>query len=276
VAVVKSVDFSLNFLVLGTLVPGIGPIHLGTGVTSNHFEDVLGGVLQWLTRASSVSFKVVQESRRVLANVSEVNSLSSLGKEKQAIESLEQLCARLVNSSENGLAVVCEATKELANGPRTLGIQTTGRLVEENEKGRFSGELNTNAKQLALLDVETFSKASHNSFGEIFHTKDLNDLFDVVELIGLRHSLGLTKHSTETQSFSYSSRVKVKILLLDVTSATGEVGGERVTIDEDITRDHTNRNSLSEDIQKSCLASSGNTHQGGQTTRLNPTVDIIQ
>jgi hypothetical protein len=55
------------------------------------------------TSLVGTSVEVFDEGRRVLAEVSEVNSLSSLLKEEETIESLEKFGRRLMDSSENSL-----------------------------------------------------------------------------------------------------------------------------------------------------------------------------
>jgi hypothetical protein len=69
------------------------------------------------TSLVGTSVEVFDEGRRVLAEVSEVNSLSSLLKEKETIESLEEFRRRLMDSSENSL---CN-TRRVSRGLERLG-----------------------------------------------------------------------------------------------------------------------------------------------------------
>lgn len=61
-----------------------------------HLRILIGSAL-----ARSVALEVVDQSLAVVAQVTEVNSLTTLAEEKEAIEDAEQLGGRLVNS-KNG------------------------------------------------------------------------------------------------------------------------------------------------------------------------------
>lgn len=68
----------------------------------------------------------------------------------------------------------------------------------------------------------------------------------------------------------------MKILLLDITGFSLERDISLSTIDEHFTSDDTHSNSGSQDIEQGGFPSTRDTHEGGQSTRLDPTVDVIQ
>ena len=91
-----------------------------------------------------------------MSKVTEVDSLTALAEEQEAVENLEQLGGRLVDaksgsSSANGrllvilnhvradnrLASIRETPEETYDSPSTLGIQTGGRFIEEEQKTRL-------------------------------------------------------------------------------------------------------------------------------------------
>lgn len=65
-------------------------------------------------------------------------------------------------------------------------------------------------------------------------------------------------------------------LLLDVSCLSLETGIQRSSVDKHVSSDDTHGSSLSQNIEKSCLSSTTDTHQSGEGTRLDPTSDVIQ
>ena len=92
-----------------------------------------------------------------------------------------------------------------------LAVKTTGGLIEEKKKLRFSRELYSNGKELALLHVQTLAGHTDNRVGEVLHIEHLDDLFHVVVLLLLAHSLWLTEHSAESETLTHCGGFQVKI-----------------------------------------------------------------
>lgn len=83
-----------------------------------------------------------------------------------------------------------------------LTIKTGSRLVQEEKELWLRSQLNTDGKQLALLDVETFTRYTDNSVGEVAHIQHLDDLFDIIILLLLADMLGLSQHGGEAECFA--------------------------------------------------------------------------
>ena len=69
-----------------------------------------------------------------MADITEVDRLPALAKEQEPVEHLEQLRGRLVDRTEDSLAVIRELTKEADNSPGALRVETGCGFVEEEEE----------------------------------------------------------------------------------------------------------------------------------------------
>ena len=95
---------------LRTLIPYRVPVSIGmrTGRSSNRFQHPFRGVRARGIRDGAVSGKVVDEDMRSLADFTKVHCLAPLAEEEKSIEVFKEDCGGLVDSAEDGLAVVCE------------------------------------------------------------------------------------------------------------------------------------------------------------------------
>lgn len=112
--VVESIDVFLNTFRLLGLVPHLVPIlvDLGGSSSSDRIENVFSRVVVLGTPLVGTFVEVLDERRRVLAEITEVDSLSSLLKKEKSIEGLEEFRRRLMDSSEDSLSVIGELAKE--------------------------------------------------------------------------------------------------------------------------------------------------------------------
>jgi hypothetical protein len=102
---VQLLNLLLHFLRVVTGLPDIIPLFpfiVLAGV--NDFEHVFRGVLFFAALAAAVVLEVVEELLGVLADFAEVDGFAALGEEEEAVEFLEEDCARLVDGAEDGLA----------------------------------------------------------------------------------------------------------------------------------------------------------------------------
>jgi hypothetical protein len=60
-----------------------------------------------------------------------------------------------VDRAQNSLVVCRQLLQKLEDAPGRLGIETGGRLIEEQEELGLSHKLDTDGQALALLDIET-------------------------------------------------------------------------------------------------------------------------
>jgi hypothetical protein len=67
-------------------------------------------------------FEIVQQRVRVLTNVTKIYRLTAFGEEEKAVKFLKDDGAWLVDSAENGLAIVRQLSQEGTNCPRALRI----------------------------------------------------------------------------------------------------------------------------------------------------------
>lgn len=177
------------------LFPNVGPIpvaNAGSLTSTNGIQHPLGRV-QVRRAVGATASKVVDEGRGVLANVTKVDTLAATLEEKQAVELLEEGRAGLVNRAKNGLASGCQLLEEANNVPRALAVQTTGRLVQEEQQFRLGRKLDADGDTLALFDGETSLCFSNDGVGNVFHFQERDDFLDVGVLFGLGSLIGLAE-----------------------------------------------------------------------------------
>ena len=189
-----------------------------------------------------------QHRLRVLAEVAKEDRRAALFEKQEAVELLEELGRRLVDRSEDGLAVVGELAEEEHDRPRRLRVETRGRLVEEDEEGGLGGELDADREALALLDVEAHADLADERLGVRLHLEELDDLLDVGELLGLGRRARLTEEGREDEGLAHRRRRHVRVLLLAVARLALERLRERLAVDEHVARDDTDADALSEDV----------------------------
>ena len=120
----------LDLLGFFAALPSLKPVVV---FLSGNLKHVLSWVLVVATFACAIAGEVLQEGFRVVSDVTKVDGLAALSQEEESVELLEQNGRRLVNSTQDGLSVVRKLAQESADCPGRLGIQTTGRFVEEQE-----------------------------------------------------------------------------------------------------------------------------------------------
>lgn len=144
--------------------------------------------------------------------------------------------------------VIGKLAKEKHDGPGRLRIETRGGLVEEYEESRFRSELDSDRETLPLFDVETHSNFSDESLGVSLHLEQLDDLFDVFELLRVRGGARLPQERAEAQRLPNSSRRHVHILLLTVTRLTLERDQQGLSGDEHGACNDASVDTLREDV----------------------------
>lgn len=111
--------FGLDSVVLGAFQPDLVPVDsaFGSWGGTNGIKHVFCWVFVLATRPSTVPFKVADQGFRVGADFAEVDLLSTLGEQQETVELREKLGRGLMDSAENGLAVVGKLLQELHNRP---------------------------------------------------------------------------------------------------------------------------------------------------------------
>jgi hypothetical protein len=105
----------------------------------------------------------------------------------------------------------------------------------------------------------TFTGNPNNGISIRLHPEKLDDLLDVVNLLLVGNVGGLTEDGAEAKCFTYSGRVKVKILLLNITRFALERLIPRPAVDEHFTGNNTHSNTSRKDIQQCCLTGTRDT-----------------
>ena len=116
----------------------------------------------------SVALKVVDESRRVVA----AEIMLKIG-----LSVLRSRNGRKPNlRAENCLALVSQAAEERDDSP---GVKARGRFVQEEQKLRLGGELNSDGCTLAVFDIE----CSNNSLGVLIEATHADTFLDAAGAI---------------------------------------------------------------------------------------------
>ncbi|KAH3677161.1 hypothetical protein WICPIJ_009030 [Wickerhamomyces pijperi] len=110
--------------------------------------------------------------------------------------------------------------------------------------------------------------------------KVTQDVSGVLTNVTKVHGLPTFSQQQQTiKGFKQSSRRlvdDVQILLLDIPGGSLESGIQRLTVDQEITSDGTEIDSLRQDVQQRGLTSTRLTHQSSQSTRLDVTLNVVQ
>ncbi|KAI6753414.1 hypothetical protein HG531_005583 [Fusarium graminearum] len=241
-----TLEFGLDLLAFGAVAPGLEPIEFGVRSRSsaNDFQHPFGRVGLRGTCMATHAFKVAGHDVGVLADITKVHCLTTLGQEEKSVEALEQHGRGLMNCAKNGLAGVCQLLEKIQNSPRGLRVETRGRLINEQQQRRLGSKFDTDSKTLTLLDVETFTRNTNDSVGIFFHIEQLDDLLDIIELLLLGDVSGLAEEGTEVEGFSDGGSLEMQILLLDVTGLALEGHVSRFTVNQHLACDDTHRNIL--------------------------------
>ena len=276
--VLQTLQLGLDSLILGAGAPSIVPVDLGVSTRSStdNLKHPLGRV--GISRAldTALAFEVGGHGLGVLANVTEVNGLTTLSQEEETIEALEKHGRGLMDSAQNGLTALGELLKEIQNSPRSLRVETGSRLVNEEKKRRLGSKFDADCKTLPLLDVQAFTRDTNDGVGVLLHVEELNNLIDVSELLGAGNMGGLAEESTEVQGLTDGGGFEMEILLLNVTGLALEGGVAGLAINQHLTGDDTNVDTVSETVEKRGLTGTGNTHKSSQSTRLDPAVNVVE
>ena len=202
----------------------------------------------------------------------ETYSFTTPFQQQKTIEAGEQKSRRLVDRAKNSLALVGELPQKPNNVPRALTIQPRCRFVQEQQEFGLGSELNTDRETFASFDVQR----EHKGVGERLELQKLNDFLDVRVFLLLRDVIWLSEVSGEPHSFADGSCTLVHVHLFSVGGSTSEVASERLSTDEEITRNNTDVLPLSEDVQASGLSGTGSTHESGHRAGFDITINIVK
>jgi hypothetical protein len=275
---VETVDLSSVLSEKGRVEVDVRPVTrsnalLRTG--SDGIEHVLGGV--GLGRAvCAVLPEVADKVLGVRADRAKVDSATATLEEKETVKLFEEKSVRLVDGAQDGLTGSGELLEEANDVVGRLTIETTGRLVEEQQELRLGSELDTDGKTLPGLDTKTIAGETNHRVGNVLHLEQLQDLFNVVVLLALWHIMGLAEVSREPKGLADGASPLVHILLLDVGGTTLEVDAGWAASDESITADDTDGLTVGEDIEESGLSGTGSTHQRSERTRLDVSENVVE
>lgn len=88
------VKFSMHILILRALAPGVEPVNVGVRSrgSADNLKHPFRGIGILGARKATIALEILDKCGCILANVAEVDSLTPLLKEEQALESLEQHC----------------------------------------------------------------------------------------------------------------------------------------------------------------------------------------
>ena len=174
-------ELLLHLHILRALEEEFVPVLVGRRrrTSTNHIQDVLGGVCVFLTLDAAPLLKVADERHRVLARVPKVHCLATLLQQQQPVELVKELTTRLVDRTQNRLALARQLLQETHNRPCRLRVQTRRRLVQEQQQTRLRRQLHTNRKTLALLHIQTLADLADERLGKRLHLEQLNDRLDI-------------------------------------------------------------------------------------------------
>ena len=164
-----------------------------------------------------VAGEVFFEGYGVFANVSEVDGLSSLGEEEEAIELEEELGAGLMDGDKDGLTDVCKLAQEPDDVECSLSIETGSGFVQEDENAGFGYEFDSNGQSFPLFNREACARCSNESVLNIVHFKQVDNCIHIFEFLLPRCGSRLAEESRELESFSDSCKWFVNIELFTVT-----------------------------------------------------------
>jgi hypothetical protein len=159
---------------------------------------------------------------RVLSDISEVDSLSTLLKKQETVELFEQDGGWLMDSAKNSLTVGSELSHETDNRPGGLRVKTRRGFIQEEQESWLSDEFNTDSKTLALFDVKTLTRNTDDSLRVVFHFEKLDNGLDIFVLLRERSFAWLADTSGESKSLADGGLSQMEILLLDITGSALE------------------------------------------------------
>ncbi|KAH3664072.1 hypothetical protein OGAPHI_004786 [Ogataea philodendri] len=137
-------------------------------------------------------------------------------------------------------------------------------------------QLNTNGQSLTLFNVQSFTSNTNNGVSILLHLQDVDNVLNVLVLLGFWNVLTLSQVCRESQSLSNSGSSEVQILLLNITGVSLERTVSQSTVNKHRSGNNTHGHTVSKHIQQCSLTSTRGTHKGSQSTRLDPTVNVIQ
>lgn len=262
-------DLIQNPLVLLRVPPFFIPIDLvGLGCG---FEDEFRNVLGRGAHNTTVR-KVLDNIRTVLANRTKVEGVSTGVESQDHVELLDQHGRRLVDGAHNRLTGLGELLQESHNRKRGLTVQTTGRLVQEQQETRLRGQFNTDSHTLLLFHAER----TDNGILDLVQLQQVKNPVNIVDLLLARRVAVLSKDGRELESLADGRCVVVQIHLFTETRSSLEVRAQRMSVDQHVTPDDTSLLTLSQGVEQRGLTSSGSTHQRNHETGLRESVDTIQ
>lgn len=150
----------------------------------------------------AVALEIAAEDLGLFANLAEVDRLAATSEEEEAVETSKEHRRRLVDRAEDGLTVVLERLEQVEDSPTRLRVEAGRRLVEEEEELWLGDHLDSDRQALALLDVETFAETTDNGVGVLVHLEKGEDLLNIGELLGPRHTGRLAEQSAELERFA--------------------------------------------------------------------------
>lgn len=107
----------------------------------------------------------------------------------------------------------------------------------------------TNRETLALLNVETLARNTHNCIGVGLHSKKADNFVDVLELLSAADVCRLTKDGTEIEGLSHRGSMKMKVLLLHIARFALEGLISQFSVNQHFASHNTHGHSSSEHIQ---------------------------
>lgn len=92
--------------------------------SSNDVDHVLCRVGSWWA-GSIISTEVISDGRRIVTDVTKVNSLTALGEQQECVELSKEEGGRLVDGDQDGLANISKLAKETNSIECGLTIQSS-------------------------------------------------------------------------------------------------------------------------------------------------------
>lgn len=131
-----------------------------------------------------------------------------------------------MDGRQNRLSTVGKLAEEGHNRPSTLRIQSTCRLIEEEQQRMLRCQFAPNAEELPLFNIQTLSLRliANDGLGESLHVQHSDHLLDELIFLLCRGTLRLTENGREAESFSNGGSLQMQILLLDVSRASLKAG----------------------------------------------------
>src|SRR5882672_720716 len=107
-----------------------------------------------------------------------------------------------MNSAKNGLAIVRELTKKADDRGCTSRVKPRRRLVQEEEKVRFSCKLHSDRHPFAPLNSKACAGKANYGILQVIKLQQINNIIHVGQFLCLRYFARLTKQCREFNGFA--------------------------------------------------------------------------